>query len=417
MPGGAFAILRQAGRPALALSIILAAVTGVGARDARVALVAPLLQYGRDIVMAELQADALPSVAGYELREVQIEATMDGSLEPIIIGYPRSVTPGHQSGEALPLLVGIHSWSTTRFSSAQQQAAVAAKHGWLAVFPEFRGPNLPRNPRVREAGASLPAQHDIIDAVEYMRAQFRVDERRIYIQGGSGGGHMSLQMLCKYPDIWAACASWVPITSMVEWWEEQNSYAPFIEAVCGGKPGDGDQVDWEYLRRSPRTFITNAINTPTRIAHGQMDAVIDYQQSWRTYSLLRDHAGHRVRFVSDSTGHHADYAEGARWLSAFTRSTDPPRRQWLVTDEAKWYHWCYLAPAAATALATCEAGIIDKDGELSLTLTATGAEEIRIDLEALGVAVSAPEVQGKMLILRPDDPRIEITHSFTAAPR
>jgi len=386
-----------------------------GADGLHIALVGPTLGYGKDIVMAELQANALPEVPGYTLREVGIKSGIDGSVEPSIIGYPADVMPGAQNARGLPLLVGIHSWSTTRFSSAQQQAAVAAEQGWLSVFPEFRGPNLPSNPRVTQAGASLLAQHDIIDAVEYMKAQFPVDERRIYIQGGSGGGHMSLQMLCKYPDVWAACASWVPITSMQEWWEEQNGYAPFVEAVCGGKPGDSPEVDWEYLRRSPRTFITNAVNTPTRIAHGQMDGTIAYEQSWHTYTRLRPYPGHKVRFTSDSTGHNADYVEGARWLSGFTRSADAPRRQWLVTDEAKWYFWCYVAPASDAAPATCDAGIVDKDGETLLSVTLQGAREVKIDLAALGVEVLGPETADGVLTLTPAEPSVRTTHSFPAS--
>lgn len=387
------------------------------AHGLRMALVSPTLGYGKDVVMAELQANALPEIPGYTLREVGIESAMDGSVEPSVIGYPEYITPGAPDARSLPLLVGIHSWSTTRFSSAQQQAAVAADEGWLSVFPEFRGPNLPGNPRVTQAGASLLAQHDIIDAVEYMKAHFPVDERRIYIQGGSGGGHMSLQMLCKYPDLWAACASWVPITSMQEWWEEQNGYAPFVEAVCGGKPGDSPEVDWEYLRRSPRTFITNALNTPTRVAHGQMDGTICYEQSWRTYTLLRPYPGHKVRFTSDSTGHYADYVEGARWLSGFIRSAEQPHHQWLVTDEAKWYFWCYVAPASETALATCDAGITDTDGEMLLTVTLQGAREVRIDLVALGVEIEGPETVDGMLTITPAEPSSQSTHRFPARTR
>lgn len=380
----------------------------------RSALVSPILHAGKDIVMGELQASNLPEIPGYVLREVGIASTMDGSVEPSIIGYPEGVVPDAHHGETLPLLVGIHSWSTTRFSSTENQAAVAAEHGWLSLFPEFRGPNLPSNPRVTQAGASLPAQHDIVDAVEYMKAHFPVDEHRIYIQGGSGGGHMSLQMACKYPDLWAACSAWVPITNMQEWWEEQNGYALSIEAVCGGKPGDSAQVDFEYLRRSPRTFITNVINTPTRIAHGQMDGTIAYEQSWRTYTRLRPYAGHVVRFTSDSTGHHSDYAEGARWLSQFTRSDQPPSHQWLVTDEAKWYFWCYVEPASEAAIAGCEAGIVEKDGETVLTVTLEGAREVKVDLEALGVELQGPETADGILTLTPAEPSTQTTHSFRA---
>ncbi|NOZ20411.1 MAG: prolyl oligopeptidase family serine peptidase, partial [Planctomycetes bacterium] len=88
----------------------------------------------------------------------------------------------------------------------------ALERGWLLVLPNFRGPNLPKNPKAPEACASIPAQHDVIDSVNYMIANFNVDKKRIYLTGGSGGGHMAHMMAAKYPDLWAGVSAWVSIT-------------------------------------------------------------------------------------------------------------------------------------------------------------------------------------------------------------
>ena len=50
------------------------------------------------------------------------------------------------------------------------------------------------NPCCTEAGASLLAQRDVLDAVRYMQGAFTLDDTRLYLLGGSGGGHMSLMM-------------------------------------------------------------------------------------------------------------------------------------------------------------------------------------------------------------------------------
>ena len=47
-------------------------------------------------------------------------------------------------------------------------------------------------------------------AVEWAKAKFPVDSRRIYLTGTSGGGHMTLLMAAKYPEIWAAASAWAP---------------------------------------------------------------------------------------------------------------------------------------------------------------------------------------------------------------
>ena len=389
-----------------------------GSRDCVIGVLvaAALILCAAGFFVREAYAVELPEHPNYTLAEVSVVSSVDGSEEPVIIGHPADVKPGERNVEARPLLVGIHSWSTNRFSSTAQQSKQAAERGWLAVFPEFRGPNLRGNARATEAGGSLLAQHDIIDAVEYMKANFAVDEDRVYIMGGSGGGHMSLLMACKYPEVWAGCSSWVPITSMKEWWEQQNGYAVHVEAVCGGKPGDSAEVDHEYLRRSPRTFITNAINTPVRISHGQMDSCIRVQQTWDTFCELAKLPGHQVSFFSDSHGHHANYAAGAAWLESKVRSSKPPQRQQLVTDEAKWYFWCYVVPADTRAPAKVQAGVAEKDGELVLEVTSEGARELRIDLGALGVSLTEDTgaVVNEVLTIKPESPSVESSYNYAA---
>ena len=379
-------------------------------------MAAALILCAAGLFVREAAGVELPEYPNYTLSEVSVVSSVDGSEEPVIIGHPADVKPGKMNVAARPLLVGVHSWSTDRFSSTAQQSKQAAERGWLAVFPEFRGPNRTTNPRAIEAGGSLLAQHDIIDAVEDMKDEFVVDEERVYIMGGSGGGHISLLMACKYLEVWAGCSSWVPITSLKEWWEQQNGYAVHVEAVCGGKPGDSAEVDYEYLRRSPRTFITTEMNTPVRISHGQMDGCIRVQQTWDTFRELAKLPGHQVSFFSDSHGHYADYAAGAAWLESKVRSSEPPQRQQLVTDEAKWYFWCYVVPDSKRAPAKVQAGVAEKDGEVVLEVSSEGAREIRINLGALGVrpAEDTGEVVNEVLRIKPEAPGVKSSYSYAA---
>lgn len=321
----------------------------------------------------------LPNLPGYTLFEHTISASIDGSDETVVIGHPDDLASQQAGGSALPLLVGLHSWSKNRYKAVEDLAEHAAKRGWLSVYPEFRGPNTTSNPRVQEAGGSIAAQHDIIDAVEHMVAEFPVDERRIYLIGGSGGGHIATLMAGKYPELWAAVSAWVPITSLKEWWEECANYREHVEAVCGGAPGSSAGTDWEYTRRSPRTFITNAAHTPLQICHGQMDGTIPVEQSWRTFRRLNCMPDHRVTFISDSAGHATDYAAGMQWLQQHTRSDEPPRRLQLFTDEAKWFYWCYIIPSPEQALAEIEAGFEGEGDERLLRIRSVGASEIKID--------------------------------------
>lgn len=300
---------------------------------------------------AQAADERLPTIAGITLHDLRLKSSVDGKEQLVIVGVP----DGYDAAKATPLLVGVHTWSAVYTLYAKPLGAACAERNWLLVLPNFRGPNTTGNPAPREAGGSLLAQHDIIDAVRYVQEKYNVDARRIYAIGASGGGHMSLLMSCKYPDLWAAVSSWCPITSLREWYEQPgNSYTPHIEAITGGKPGESTEVDFEYARRSPRTFITNAANTKVFIGHGDKDTLILNPQTWTTYEVLRP-LPHRVEFYSWAGGHQMLNDRALDWLAQQLKPETAPLAQHLVSDEGKWYFWAYLEPVAPLTLAKCNA--------------------------------------------------------------
>ncbi|MCE5237847.1 prolyl oligopeptidase family serine peptidase [bacterium] len=342
------------------------------------------------VMSAALAADEpVPTVPGITLQDLRVPSSVDGKEQPVIVGVPDKYDPAQPT----PLLVGVHTWSATYMLYAKPLGTACAERNWLLVLPHFRGPNTTGNPAAREAGGSLLAQHDIVDAVRYMQGKYNVDPRRIYAMGGSGGGHMSLLMAGKYPDLWAGVSSWCPITSLREWHEQpDNGYAPHIEAVTGGKPGASPEVDFEYLRRSPRTFITNAANTNVFIGHGDKDSLIFNGQTWKTYEVLRP-LQHRVEFYSWSGGHQMLNSRALDWLAAQTRPVAPPLQQHLVSDEGKWYFWAYVEPDAPLTLAQCDAIVSPATAAARnrpaaparCQLTVAHARVVRLKLRELGL--------------------------------
>lgn len=365
------------------------------------ALAGPILS-----VTADVPGTHLPVVQGLTLSEVRIPSSVDGKLQSVVCGAPEP----EKTGEKLPLLVGLHTWSANYLQRVGDYGRQAARRGWLMVCPDFRGPNLNTNPAPTEAGGSILAQHDVVDAINYMKAHYPVDDRRIYMVGESGGGHMTCMMAAKYPDLFAACTAWCPVTDLADWFAQKNSYAPHIAAVCGGEPGASPAIDFEYARRSPRTLITNAANVPLYIGHGDKDATIWTEQTWRSYYRLRDVPGHQVIFHSWDAGHEGRVSEGLDWAATKVRSLVPPKRLDLVTDEAKSYFWLELGPSAPLTFGRCTAILVRAGDVLTrdtkaqttvLTLKATDVAQLRVDLSALGL--SAPKTLSEGL-------RLEGTH-------
>ncbi|HIA18560.1 MAG TPA: prolyl oligopeptidase, partial [Planctomycetaceae bacterium] len=144
----------------------------------------------------------------------------------------------------------------------------AAGKGWLYLFPNFRGAN--QHP---QACGSAAACQDILDAVQWVTENYRVDRRRIYLTGISGGGHMTLLMAGKHPQPWAAASAWVGISDLRTWHarQEKTKYGKMLRHCCGGKPGDSPAIDQQYRQRSPVTWLSRSLSVPLDIAAGIHD--------------------------------------------------------------------------------------------------------------------------------------------------
>ena len=242
----------------------------------------------------DMQAAAPP--AGVE--EITIKSSLDGELQHAWFVPPREQGPS-------PLLIHLHSWSATYKTSSEVEVAVAetAKRGWAFVSPDFRGPN--NRP---QACASKFATQDVLDAVADIQRRHAIDPRRIYLLGGSGGGHMTLMMATVKPRLWAAASSWVPIADLAAWYafsKQQNSrYFRMLEQCCGGSPGSSPAVDAEYRKRSPLFHLARAAKLPVDIEVGIHDGhtgAVPVSQSLHAFNALAAANGQRAQQLDEPT--------------------------------------------------------------------------------------------------------------------
>jgi acetyl esterase/lipase len=215
---------------------------------------------------------------------IDVPSSKDGTLQKVIYWRPATAAKD-LAGPEVPLIVFLHSWSGG-YEQGPPWIDRAKKLGWVLVAPDFRGPN--SRP---EACASDLASQDILDAVAYARRDARIDASRIYLVGGSGGGHMSLVMAARAPDLWAAVSAWVPISDLVAWHAEsrarKNNYAKMLEQSCGGAPGPATEA--EYRHRSPLFHLTAAKGVPLDINTGIHDGhtgSVPVSHSLRAFNVL-----------------------------------------------------------------------------------------------------------------------------------
>jgi pimeloyl-ACP methyl ester carboxylesterase len=168
------------------------------------------------------------------------------------------------------------------------------------IRPHYRGPNV--RP---EACASDLAVQDVLDAVEYAQNNARVDPRRVYLVGCSGGGHMALTLAHRYPEQWAAVSVWGAQTNLFDLHRQSQRIVPRyvrnLHAVCGGPPGT-EATDREYRKRSPLFHLDAAKDLPIDInagIHDGYEGPVTIDHSLRAFNVLARANGHAEQGLSD----------------------------------------------------------------------------------------------------------------------
>jgi len=211
-------------------------------------------------------------------------SSADNTRQPMMFYKP-------QGDEPRPLLVGLHSWSETY---TQAESVIYAEwciaNDWIFIHPNFRGANA----KPQATGSELVIG-DVLSAIDYAKANARVDESRIYAVGWSGGGYLGLLLAGRAPEIWAGVSAWVPISDLNAWYEESKrlgtKYVSHIVASCGGSPVDDSPAAEECRKRSALTYLDRARGVAIDINHGIHDGrnnndPVPISQSLRAFNLL-----------------------------------------------------------------------------------------------------------------------------------
>ena len=207
-------------------------------------------------------------------KEITYLCSFDNTQQPALILEAKSK-------DARPLFVTLHTWSSNYKQCRGSYAGHIVKHDAYMIAPNFRGQNTVGNKLSMGSDAAIS---DILDAVKYMQKNYNIDNNRIYLIGGSGGGFMSLLTSSRSRDIWAGVSSWCPISDIVKWHEYYSpkpgtarGYGIHIEKNIGS-PQTDEKAKAEAIHRSPVTHL-EGVSYPLDISHGIFDKVVPVEHA------------------------------------------------------------------------------------------------------------------------------------------
>lgn len=169
--------------------------------------------------------------------------------------------------------------------------------GYVVLSLDARGTPAPKGRDWRKAlyqQIGVRSSADWNEAMQALCARHAwIDRSRLAIWGWSGGGAMTLNLLFRYPDLFAAGMSVAPVTDVALY------DTIYQERYCG----DPRQHPEVYRQCSPITFAAN-LQAPLLLVHGTGDDNVHFQHSERLFDELVKH-GKRFEYLAYPNRTHA----------------------------------------------------------------------------------------------------------------
>ena len=208
---------------------------------------------------------------------------------------------------ALPLIVALHGGGGDENTMLGRplMRELAEKHGYIVLAPsgytpyggygkpfeEDRDPSLARMTRLSEL--------DVMKTLELMRAEYKIDNNRVYLMGHSMGGNGTWRLGAKYAENWTALA---PIAS------GQATPGGFVHA----KVARGDA----YLGLRKAYDFDAIKHIPVLVCHGVLDPRAPVENARAMVAKMKE-LGMTYEYFEKADGTHAMVAPSLARVFAF----------------------------------------------------------------------------------------------------
>lgn len=193
--------------------------------------------------------------------------------------------PGFDPSKKYPLIVENHGGPVAnygdRFSPEMQ---LLASGGYVVFYPNPRGSTSYGEEFGNLLYHNYPGNDydDVMSGVDAMIETGYIDEKRLYVTGGSAGGIMSAWMIGKN-NRFRAAAVVKPVMNWISKTLVADNYYGYANSRYPGQPWENPEI---YMKFSPVSLVGN-IQTPTLVMVGTSDLRTPLSEAKQLYHALK----------------------------------------------------------------------------------------------------------------------------------
>ena len=231
--------------------------------------------------LTDVNADVLGLRDLAEVERFTWESSADGQEIEGWIAYP----PGFDPSQTYPMILEIHGGPHTAYGpqfSGEVQLYAAA--GYVVLYTNPRGSTSYGETFANEIDKAYPGQDvdDLLSGIDALVARGFVDEERLFVTGGSGGGVLTAQLI-GVTDRFAAAAVGKPVINWTSFTLAADIGPSIYRYWFGVTPWDAPE---EYWRRSPLSLVGN-VETPSLVFVGGEDRRTPVFEAEQYYNALQ----------------------------------------------------------------------------------------------------------------------------------
>ncbi|CAM4368155.1 S9 family peptidase [Pseudoalteromonas ostreae] len=240
-----------------------------------------IVKNGKTQRLTKLNDDALGNKQLAKVEEIWLKSSYDDLPIQGWVAYP----PGFDSSKKYPLILEIHGGPVANYGphfSAEIQ--LFAAKGNVVLYMNPRGSDSYGKEFAQTIHHNYPSNDfdDLMTGVDALIGKGFIDQSKLFVTGGSGGGVLTAWIV-GHTDRFAAAVVAKPVINWISFVLTADFYPFFADYWFPGKPWDHIE---HYMKRSPISYVDN-VKTPTMLLTGEADHRTPISETEQFYQALK----------------------------------------------------------------------------------------------------------------------------------